>query len=829
MPRLAAIRRIRRRYWVAAGIAAAILLFLWLLPIGLRLGAVHWLEGRGLSAEVENVDLNLFTGRLAVDGVRVANDAGDGFRIGHAAVHLRYLPLFGRQLHLAGLTVRDTAVDVRRAETLTVAGFEIAGDPEASPEDTPDPGSPWGFGLDSADVEDLTMRYHEPGFSREVTLATSTTADVATWQPQIPIPLNANLRLGEATVAVEGSLRPFGDRIVGDLELRVDGLTLEAVAPLVEGRGGIAELAGTLNGDLGIAVDYAGDSGLDLELTGKAGLAGGHLVLPDTATIDGGIDWDGTVEARLLHPDAARRIHADGVLALSDAGVGLPAAGYTVQAAGLTWTGEAGLDPEAEGMPADAAPPVHAAGDIRGQEVRVTDRRVGRELARMAGLEATGLRLTGLDALRVEQLAGNRIQALERAPGAPEQEDYPRILTADRLEIAGIDLRERQRLTIERAAAEGARGLLLLTAEGGGEIDAWLPPAGDEGQGEPVLRVTVGTVALTGNNRLRIEDRGVQPPMILELSELQARLSDLDTGAPDQASELTLSAQVGRYGRIEAEGELRPFADPVSLRLTAQASSVNLAPASGYLRRALERRVERGTLDAQVDLTVDRGNIDGLADLTLRKFRLGGVIGDSGAVERSLGLPLDRALSLLRDDEGSIGIELPLGGDLQNPQFSFDRVIRQAIFEGLQVAILSYYSPLGVLKAADKLVDLATALRFEPVAFEAGAAGLTGEAGSYLDRMTGLLEKRPEARLVICGHAVPADREALDLPASGAEDADAEAREAARRRLLRLAEERTVAVSQYLVEAGIDSDRLVLCNPDVDTDPGAQPRTEVSL
>lgn len=809
---------IERRYRVAAGLAALILLCLWLLPVGVKLGAEHWLESRGYQAAIANVDLNLFTGRLAVDGVEATTGAGDGFRIAHAAVRLRYLPLFDRHLHFAELVLRDAVVDVRRGETVRVAGFEIAGgEPRPAAKQT----VRWGFGLDTADIDGLVVDYHEPGYSQRIVLATSTTTDVATWRPRMPIPLNLDLRLDEATIGVRGELHPFGGKIAGDLDLRLENLQLSAIAPLVEGRAGIAELAGEVRGDLNIAFDYAPTAGFDLNVSGTAGLSGGRVVFPDTATLDGEIAWDGKIAARLLRPPEAvdgNALDTDGSLTLTDAVIELPSAQYDIGAGQLLWTGEAGLFPP------------HAAGKIDGRELRIDDRRVGRNLARAGSLEIGGITLTGANDLRVERVTAGDIEMLERAPDAPERDEYPQILTLAALEMTGIEWRERERWNIERLAANGARGL-LLRRDGGTEFKAWLAPAGEESSAETDPRIVLDTLVLTGDNRLRIEDHGIDPATALDLSQLQLELRAIDTGDPGHASGITLSSQVGRYGRIKGEGELTLFADPPSLTFSGEARSVDLVPFSGYIRRALEQRIEQGTMDAELNVTVDAGDIDGLADLTLRKFRLGNVIGESGAVERKLGLPLSRTLSLLRDSDGDVRLSLPLGGNLEDPTFSSDRIIQQAVFEGLQTAVLTYYSPLGAIKIAGKLVDLATALRFQPVPFEPGETALTADAREYLDKMIELLGKRPKARFVICGHAVPADREAIAVdpapPASGS--GNAEAVDDLREALLAIAEERTTAVSRYLVNGGIDSDRLVPCNPSVDTDENARPRTSVSL
>jgi len=163
------------------------------------------------------------------------------------------------------------------------------------------------------------------------------------------------------------------------------------------------------------------------------------------------------------------------------------------------------------------------------------------------------------------------------------------------------------------------------------------------------------------------------------------------------------------------------------------------------------------------------------------------------------------------------------------------------------VAVVS--SPAAIALAAGKVVSLATALRFDPVAFAPGDAILDAAAADYLDALAERLEQRPGVRLNLCGIAVAADAAVLAAPAGEAPDAEPEgappdepevpaegvpaegtvAPELPLEALRQLAQARGEAVADYLAQRGIAPERLFVCSPEVDDEEGAAPQVEVSL
>ena len=317
--------RRKRALRVIIGVAVVLAIVLWLLPVGLRLGAEKYLADRGFSAEIEDVDLNLFTGELAVTGAEAETADGDGFALGRFRVNVDYWPLFRRHFIIHSLEVADSRIDVQRTGdgALRVAGFALPVAPQEPAAEQEADKTPWGFGLETAQIDALTLRYREPGLERSITFNSSTTQDLATWRPERSIPLDARVAVGDARFDVSGSLAPFGDRVVGELRVGIVDFQLGVVAPFAR-KAGMAALAGVIGSDVRIQLDYAGDSGLDLDVAGHVDGVGEDDVIPDPAVVGHvGVGHDEAVAPHPCDPRGRRAPVQGRVLADRGAGADL--------------------------------------------------------------------------------------------------------------------------------------------------------------------------------------------------------------------------------------------------------------------------------------------------------------------------------------------------------------------------------------------------------------------------------------------------------------------------------------------------------------------------
>jgi outer membrane protein OmpA-like peptidoglycan-associated protein len=328
---------------------------------------------------------------------------------------------------------------------------------------------------------------------------------------------------------------------------------------------------------------------------------------------------------------------------------------------------------------------------------------------------------------------------------------------------------------------------------------------------------------------------------------------------------IELDTRAGKYSTIRINGEmalLEPFA---VTRLTAKLESIHLPRLSGYAERYVGYALLNGELHLDTEAEIRQGVVRAINEVRVKKLEMRPLLPEEkNELTEELGMPLNTALSLLRDKNDDIELTVPVEGDVTNPEFGIGDAVRKAVGKGLaqgvKTAATIFFAPAGAILAAGKLMDLATALRFEPVGFAAGDAELTPEAIGQLDKLGPLLADRPKVSLRLGGVVTAADRTSLaeqrakqaapsppegpatepPQPSSGSGGAPSSPGPAQEPKLvpmaipeaelLALGEQRAEAVKDYLIErGGIDPKRLLIRRPEIVEGGEAAPRVEVSL
>ena len=129
--------------------------------------------------------------------------------------------------------------------------------------------------------------------------------------------------------------------------------------------------------------------------------------------------------------------------------------------------------------------------------------------------------------------------------------------------------------------------------------------------------------------------------------------------------------------------------------------------------------------------------------MVVEQLQLGEKVDSPDAVS----LPLKLAIALLKDVDGKISIELPVSGDLNNPQFSVMPIIWQTLRNLIVKAAAAPFKMIGGLVSGGGSEDLGT------VSFAPGSSDLSKDAEDSLVKLSQALKERPALRLEIEGTA----------------------------------------------------------------------------
>jgi len=249
------------------------------------------------------------------------------------------------------------------------------------------------------------------------------------------------------------------------------------------------------------------------------------------------------------------------------------------------------------------------------------------------------------------------------------------------------------------------------------------------------LRFRVDTVRVS-RGTLNIEDHSLTPHFALSIQQLKGDVTGLASDATAPAR-IALTGRIDQYAPAAVEGSFS-IAVPRRAALKLQFAGVEMATFAPYVQKFAGYRIERGTLDVDLDYTVDGTRVRGNNDIVLDRLVLGERVDSADAVD----LPLTLALAVLKDSRGVIDVALPLRGDLSDPQFDYGALFGLAIKSMLVKAVKAPFSLLAKL-VGGKAADLRT------VSFGPGSTQLAPTQVESLKKVAQALIARPQLALEI--------------------------------------------------------------------------------
>jgi uncharacterized protein involved in outer membrane biogenesis len=239
-------------------------------------------------------------------------------------------------------------------------------------------------------------------------------------------------------------------------------------------------------------------------------------------------------------------------------------------------------------------------------------------------------------------------------------------------------------------------------------------------------------------------------PFATRVHALGGVVAGLGSDAGSRAS-VTLDGRVDEFGQVKVEGALSAFQPKVFTDLAVIFRNVPMSTLSPYSATFAGRRIRSGTMDLDLQYKIERSALLGENKVLLRQLQLGERVESPGVTR----LPLDLAIAILSDSEGRIDIALPVRGNVDHPEFSYGRLIWQALVSVVTRVVTSPFRALGGLFGGD-------AERLQSVTFEAGSDVVQPPEREKLKRVAEVLAKRPRLKLTVRGgYDVKLDGEAM--------------------------------------------------------------------
>ena len=215
--------------------------------------------------------------------------------------------------------------------------------------------------------------------------------------------------------------------------------------------------------------------------------------------------------------------------------------------------------------------------------------------------------------------------------------------------------------------------------------------------------------------------------------------------------QLTLKGRIDRHGLASIRAKTLLSSPQKFTELDLEFQNIDIASATPYSGKFAGHAIDSGDLSLDISYRINEGIMKGDNHILLEKLTLGEKIDSDDAAS----LPLRLAVGLLKDINGNIDLDLPVEGDLNNPEVHIGGIVWKA-FTGLIVKIVA--SPFKMLGGlfADDTGDL------QSVTFAAGTAELSAVETEQLGHLLDGLVQKPTLVLEINGCIDPeADRLAM--------------------------------------------------------------------
>lgn len=274
------------------------------------------------------------------------------------------------------------------------------------------------------------------------------------------------------------------------------------------------------------------------------------------------------------------------------------------------------------------------------------------------------------------------------------------------------------------------------------------PPTHDDASDKTAADVQIQTVTLQGG-QISFSDASLKPVYSMDLAEIGGRISGLSSGETTLA-DVELRGKVNQFAPLEIVGKINPLRDDLFVDLRARFSDMDLSTMTPYSRKYIGYTIEKGKLSFDVNYQIAERKLDAQNNLFLDQITLGEKVDSPTATN----LPIRLAIALLKDRNGEIRLDLPVSGNLDDPEFSFWKVVLQILVNLISKAATAPFALLGALTGGGEELGY---LEYEP-----GSAVVAGANTKKIEMLVNAMYERPSLKLEIEGHVdVEKDREGL--------------------------------------------------------------------
>ncbi|MGC3982011.1 MAG: DUF748 domain-containing protein [Steroidobacteraceae bacterium] len=249
----------------------------------------------------------------------------------------------------------------------------------------------------------------------------------------------------------------------------------------------------------------------------------------------------------------------------------------------------------------------------------------------------------------------------------------------------------------------------------------------------PGMRTRIAKV-IVQDGSANFTDNSVQPIFSTGMQRLNGTVTGLSS-ANDSRAKIKLDGAVDNYAPVAITGEANFLAADTYSDIALNFRNMELTTFNPYSGKFAGYSIAKGKLATEIRYQIRDRKLDAQHHIVIDQLEFGAATDSKDAVP----LPIKLAVSLLKDRNGVIDLNLPVNGSIDDPKFKVGPIIWKAFVGLLTKIVTAPFSALGALfGGGDELAY---------VDFTPGSAALSAAETDKLNKLAKAMVERPQLKL----------------------------------------------------------------------------------
>ena len=208
----------------------------------------------------------------------------------------------------------------------------------------------------------------------------------------------------------------------------------------------------------------------------------------------------------------------------------------------------------------------------------------------------------------------------------------------------------------------------------------------------------------------------------------------------DEITMIDIDGEVDKYGSNKIKGSLKSADFKSFTDIAVRFKNLSLDSYSGYSAQFAGHKIKEGKLFLDLEYKIKDSQLLGKNNLMIKKIELGEEIEDENITK----LPLGFAIALLEDGDGIIDIDMPVEGNMDEPDFKYGALLLKTFANLIVKVVASPFKFLGAAMGID-------GEELEFADFEPGSSIVLAPEREKMDNVAKILNKKPKLSFEIIG------------------------------------------------------------------------------